>query len=1841
MVSVTDTYVVTNDISWAAVPSYICPGSTLNLASYINNYYSGLVTFSGTGVSGTTFTASASGSFVITATATFKNGTTSYTTTIVVGDTPSYTNPTPQTICPNGTAIFSTTASSNIPMSFQWQESTNGGATWANISNGGIYSNATAANLTLTNVTSNNGYQYRVIVQNGCNTLTSAPTTLSLLTNVGIGVQPTPSTTFCEGNAYSISVFGTGTSPTYQWYKNGVAISGATSSNFNIATTTGNDSGTYTANVSGTCGPVVTSSNAVLTVNTNIAITGQPVSPANSCPNPASDVTISGLVVTGTNPIYQWQSSPDNSTWTSLSDGTNFSGSATASLTIKKANITTPGTTYYRVIVSSGATPSACGPSVTSSVVTHTILTNAGIATQPAASTTLCPGANYTVTVVGSGTNPTYQWYKNGTAITGATNSTYTITGVTASDAGTYTVKVTGTCGPVVTSNNAVLNINTNIGIATQPVSSTTLCPGATFGISVIASGTSPTYQWYKNGTAITGATSSAYSIATVSATDAATYTVKVSGACGTAVTSGNSVLTVNTNVGVGTQPTATTSLCPGSTYNLSTVGSGTGPYTYQWYKNGTAISGATLASYSIASVSSADAATYTVKISGTCGSPVTSSNAVLTVYSPPTFTSNLSNTSYCTGSNITLSVSGTTTPGTLNYTWRLSTDAGSTWNTISNIAPYSGATTSALTIASVPAAFSGYMYQVILTDATCTLNSTTSANAKITPYTNVTTTAPANVGICPNGNATFTSTATPHNGSATYQWQSNNGSGWSNLSNGGIYSGVNTSTLTLTNVSPVFNNLQFRVIAQDGCGSVTQATSTAAILTVYGGASITTNTVPANICSGSNASFSVVASASNGSLTYQWWVNPGTGTFVTVGNTSVYSGANSATLALTAPPAGYNGYQYYVVVKDGCSALQVQSNTVALNYYSSIPVTSAPTSQTVCPNASASFGVSATPNSGSLSFQWQVNNGSGFSNVPSAAPYGSSGTTSTLSISSATTSMNGYQYRVIVTDACGTSTQYTSPAVNLTVNNTVGITTNLTASTSVCINSSLNLNVVASGTGLTYQWQENKGSSWANLSNIGVYSGVTTNTLAISSVSSVFNGYLYRLQITGTCSSATSVTTSIAIVTPPTITSDPTSSTICAGTTTSISASASGTSPAYQWQFSSTGSTGTFSDIGGATLNNYTISGATASNAGYYQMKASNSCGFSTSNSAKLNVNPITTISTQPASTFVCPTFSASFTVTPAGTGPFSYQWFFDNNTNTWTSISGATSSTYSVTNASTLNAGKYRVDVTGACGVKVTSSAATLTVNPVPAAPTVADASRCGDGLISTTASSTSPSPSYNWYLNFSDVTPVFTGAMYTINNLTSSATYFVTTVSQTCESSKQAVNFNHIVPSAVNLGGTLNLCSGQGVYNLANDITSANANGGTFTWSYNSTNYSGNNFDPSIGAGAFTVLYTPTLAAQGTPTCYQPTTRSINVVTNSGTGGIIFSSANGITVSNGNTINSCVGDSPINLSALVNIANGTWTVNSGSGISSSGSNTIFTPTSTNYTATSPNAFDYTVTVNGCTGTSTLYIYVKNNTNPPVISGLPVSNCPGTTLNITATVSSVGSYGYQWYAPGASSPFFTGATLKYTVTKDTTLYARSLDQSFGCLSPATQVSIATPFKAGLIKVDKSNVQPGDFVKFTFSGGSAGNSFAWDFGDGVTSFEQNPVHYYYTPGTYTPSLQVNSSIGCSTSLNFNSVVVAGEVYKVVTTVGEPISPAGEKTIIKFYPNPVQDDLSVESNKEIIGYKLFSATGVEVESKDVDSLTKLRLNLKSISSGLYILEIVTSKEKVITKIIKE
>ncbi|WP_163325912.1 PKD-like domain-containing protein, partial [Draconibacterium mangrovi] len=220
-------------------------------------------------------------------------------------------------------------------------------------------------------------------------------------------------------------------------------------------------------------------------------------------------------------------------------------------------------------------------------------------------------------------------------------NATYTPTGAEIA-AGTVTLTLTSDnpaapCGPV--SESTTITIYRKVTITSQPVN-TGVCVGNPTTLSVVASGSNLSYQWYKGSTPI-GTDSPTLSFAAVTLADDDSYYVVVSGAneCPT-VQSSTVTLNVDAAITITTQPTSKTN-CEGENVIFTVVAGANGAaLTYQWRKDGVNISGATSSSYSLSNITSADAGVYDVVIDGAgsfnCNS-ITSSGATLTIGSDGT----------------------------------------------------------------------------------------------------------------------------------------------------------------------------------------------------------------------------------------------------------------------------------------------------------------------------------------------------------------------------------------------------------------------------------------------------------------------------------------------------------------------------------------------------------------------------------------------------------------------------------------------------------------------------------------------------------------------------------------------------------------------------------------------------------------------------------------------------------------------------------------------------------------------------------------------------------------------------------------------------------------------------------------------------------------------------------------------------------------------------------------------------------------------------------------------------------------------------------------------------
>ena len=580
--------------------------------------------------------------------------------------------PQPQQACEGGEATFTSKAALKSPyvgdITYQWQSSTDNGATFADIAAAKGTTSQGVATLTLSALTiaqHNNLYRVVYTYTNTamlCNiaiTKTSTTATLTLNNSIHITGQPASATYCKEAVASPLKVVTTGTNLRYQWYQNTTnsivgarLLAGETGDTYTPSTAQSGEEYYFVRIFNNAC--TTDSAFAKVTVQSATAIVNSPVG-ATYCQN--ATATPLSVTATGVGTLhYQWYQQQHNSN----EGGTLLSGATQATYTPLTSVVTT---TYYYAVVSSD-----CGIA-TSTAAKIEVQTPTAIVTQPA-NLKLChlePTAN-AMRVVATGDNLRYQWYDNGTnnsnvggtAIAGEVYDAF-VPPINAIGIKYYYATVQGACGTVYTTTAARAEVQTPTVITLQPVS-TIYCPGTSITLKVEAIGIGTIkYQWYyiSNNTPriLSGKTNNTLVLSGWQSTNS--YLVVVTSDCGVATST-------IARVEVKSQPTIyrysqRATYCKGAQATPLTVQvSGSEPFAYQWYTNttnnqagATAIAGATSNTYT---PSTADAGTryYFVEVKNDCKT-VTSPIVDVKVQeiAPPTVTQTTH--TLCSGTNQTI----------------------------------------------------------------------------------------------------------------------------------------------------------------------------------------------------------------------------------------------------------------------------------------------------------------------------------------------------------------------------------------------------------------------------------------------------------------------------------------------------------------------------------------------------------------------------------------------------------------------------------------------------------------------------------------------------------------------------------------------------------------------------------------------------------------------------------------------------------------------------------------------------------------------------------------------------------------------------------------------------------------------------------------------------------------------------------------------------------------------------------------------------------------------------------------------------------------------------------
>lgn len=1289
------------------------------------------------------------------------------------------------------------------------------------------------------------------------------------------------------------------------------------------------------------------------------------------------------------------------------------------------------------------------------------------ITTQPA-NQVLCGAATASFSVIASGAT-FYQWQvsndgtnftniTNGGNYTNATTSTLTISNPTTYDGKYYRVMLSSTGCTAATSTTALLTAKPKPTAAFNTAAS--LCGLGTKSLGVAFTGTAPYSLSYSNGsstTTVNNITANPYYFS-VSPAATTTYTLtSVSDAyCS------NSSITGSTTVAINAVPTITpanASACIGSnSFNLAFTSSGS-PNRYsvtagtRALTGFTAISNATLSGSSVnitipASGITAGTYDFNITVSNSATGCVSSTLPfTLTINPLPVLSASAVSSSVCAGSPLVI----TAAPSNLtSYSWSANPSA--------SIAAVYNPTVTPLTATT---------YTVLGTDANgCTGTASVPVGIIAGPTLSMT---PSSSTLCNGGSVVLAAS-----GGNSYSWSPSTGlSATSGASV--IASPITTTTYTVTSANST------------GCSSVGTVTVTVNSPTV------TVTPSSATVCAGSSSTLTA-----SGASTYSW--TPSTGLSASTG------------ASVTATPGTTTTYKVVGTDASGCTAQGSATVTV-----SAAPVnaaTSVSNNYTFCSTGTSTFALAVNTTSAVTSMSWSystVQAGPYTSFSTAVSPTGATFTPSTTgATTNATLTISGYSnggyggprflrltiagatctylYDIQLFDIKGSGTSVPSPIVT---------------NSSICSGDATTLSLGSVNTGLTVQWQSatTLAGTYTNIAGATSTSYTTPALTATTYYKAVFAGNGSCAYTTGAATITVASALSANTVTPATNCTDGSSYITLTGSAI--------TGGIYQWQRSTTSASAGFTDLVGATSQNYTLTRNVVPVSTWYRRMASTStCSSNTSTAvvvyAPIGNNTITNSTTTFCATAPATTLTGSTPI--GGDGNYVYAWQSSTDGSIYTTIAGATAINYTTT-AQTVTTYYRRIVTSGGCGSS-TSPAFVITVNPNPAV-SISPASQtiCAGTSVTLTASGAN---SYSW--TGSDLSA--TTGTTVVATPVQTRTYTVTGTSAAgCTATSSSVTIPYTAPPSAPTvtSSTPTICSTVSSYNLNNAISG----GSGVQW-----------YTAPVANATYLVATPAAVTGAGTyyafsksGSCYSTTAASITLsiadVSKPAVAGTLFTACSPAT---------------IDLTALQPTAAAGTTLEWHTG-NTSGSSQVASPaaagTGTYY------LFAYSSAGN-CYGPASNAVAVTINSLPAAtVSGTPAAVCYPSTVNLNNyNTTGNGTYTYQWYSV-ASSP--SPATLIAAPTQVSTggnyyLYATSKQGCKGAASSAVAVTINSKPSAGITA--PSSVCAGSVISIPGSSNASSPSYLWEVStNGGNSFTGLTNSGIYS-GTGTSTLGISNSTG-------------------------------------------------------------------------------------------------------------
>lgn len=351
------------------------------------------------------------------------------------------------------------------------------------------------------------------------------------------------STVVCYDRDGAVSVNAVGTGLSYQWYKDGVMISGANDNIYELLDVDHNDAGTYHAEVTGhpSCPPVLSDPISVY-IAKETDIWKQPVDQQVVEGGVARYEVIPHVngVPDGYQIDIQWFEALEGTPDIPLQEDDKFEGTQSSIMTIRNVQSTDFGRRFYARVYG------LCYiTEVYDTDIVDLLELDFGWTSEPQ-DATACLGGDDAVTEItltaeaSTSLNETinYAWYRDGVKLTdgakftGTSTTELMINNLEAGDGGTYwCVATLSTSGNEITSGVANVTV-TNVPTIVRTTGGGEVNEGELLLLTVEATGENLTYQWYLEGNPVDGATNSIYQVNEASEADGGAYYVIVSNDC-------------------------------------------------------------------------------------------------------------------------------------------------------------------------------------------------------------------------------------------------------------------------------------------------------------------------------------------------------------------------------------------------------------------------------------------------------------------------------------------------------------------------------------------------------------------------------------------------------------------------------------------------------------------------------------------------------------------------------------------------------------------------------------------------------------------------------------------------------------------------------------------------------------------------------------------------------------------------------------------------------------------------------------------------------------------------------------------------------------------------------------------------------------------------------------------------------------------------------------------------------------------------------------------------------------------------------------------------------------